>query len=441
MLRHEKQWQILNANNYYQHSANPRGYRAEQGFAGKQRCDVAIIGAGFAGLSAGLELAKRGYRVRVLEAKKVGFGASGRNGGQVLAGYACGQTYLEQQLGLPAAKHLFAMSLEAIALIQARIAEYNIECDWVNGFYYAGVKAKSEAAMQRDVDYYSKTYQFEQTYIPRAKMGEHIQSARYCCALQDEVSGHLHPLNYQLGLAKAATDAGCILHEDAEVQELIPAQGASHHRIKLAAGELESDFVLVAGNALLGNITPRLAAQRARILPVGTYIGATEPLPAEVANTLIAGRRCVADNQFVLDYFRMSADHRLLFGGRVNYTSMIPKNLPQTMREGMCTVFPQLAATKMDFAWGGYVDVTLNRAPDFGRLANHPSIFYVQGFSGHGVGLAGLAGKIMAEAVAGQAERFDAFAPLKHRAFPGGALFHAPLYALGMLYYRLRDFF
>lgn len=437
MLRYQKEWESLGINNYYAATAPTGEWASLPQLIGRQSADVGIIGAGFAGLSAGIELAKRGYRVTILDAKALGFGASARNGGQVLVGFACGQSYLERHLGLTQAKMLWALSLDAVNLIGERCAQYSINADWVRGYYYAGVKPSSIASMQKEAEAMQKRYGFTQTWIDPQSIRAHIDSPRYVCALHERVSGHIHPLKYQLGLAKAAIKEGCTIHPESPVETLTLGTQNQKHCIKTAAGELHCDFVVLAGNALLGNIAPQVTALHQRILPVGTYIGASAVLPRALAERLIADNACVCDNQFVLDYFRLSADHRLLFGGRVNYTSRLPHNLPQVMHQGMTRVFPQLATVSMDYAWGGYVDITRSRAPDFGRIAK--TVYYLQGFSGHGVALTGMAGALVASAIAGQAERFDVFAGLPKQNFPGGDFLRIPTYALGMLYFRLRD--
>jgi gamma-glutamylputrescine oxidase len=283
-----------------------------------------------------------------------------------------------------------------------------------------------------------------------------IQTTRYCAGVLDPLGGHVHPLNYTLGLARAAVQAGAVLYEGSEVlavesgrpagadsgreaqalpiaAPVIAGQGGKA-RVRTTRGEVRCQQVLLAGNANLGNVAPKLAR---RIMPVGTYIIATEPMGRARAQALIRNSACVSDNQFALDYYRLSADDRMLFGGRVSYSTRSPRDLAATMRQSMLRVFPQLADLRVTHAWGGFVDITMNRAPDFGRIAR--DIYYLQGFSGHGLALTGLAGQLAAEAMAGQAERFDLFARLRHRPFPGGDLLRTPALVLGMLWYRLRE--
>jgi gamma-glutamylputrescine oxidase len=267
--------------------------------------------------------------------------------------------------------------------------------------------------------------------LDRAELQAHVRSERYLGGLIDSRSGHLHPLNYTQGLARAAEAAGARIFEN--TQALSYADGGEV-RIRTAQGGVRCRQLVLCGNAYLGPLAPALAR---RILGVGTYIIATEPLDPARARALLPSNAAIADINWILDYFRLSADHRILFGGRVSYSAFEPARLAESMRRRMVRVFPQIADVKVEYTWGGYLDITLSRAPDFGRLA--PNVFYLQGFSGHGMSLTGLAGKLVAEAVAGTAERFDVFARLPHRDFPGGRWLRRPSLVLAMLYYRMRD--
>jgi gamma-glutamylputrescine oxidase len=258
-----------------------------------------------------------------------------------------------------------------------------------------------------------------------------MPNARYLGALLDPRSGHLHPLKYTLGLAKAARQLGVQIFEDSAATELI--RGAKP-QFKTAHGRVTCDFAVLAGNAYVHGIAPELDA---KIMPVGTYIGATEPLGEARANALISNNMAVADINWALDYFRLSADHRLLFGGRASYSTLPPPNLAGTLRRRMQRVFPQLADVRMDSVWGGYVDISQTRAPHWGRLGTN--VYFAQGFSGHGIAATGLAGRIMAEAIQGQSSRLDAFAALKHRNFPGGRALRTPLLVAAMAWFKLRD--
>ena len=396
--------------------------------------DAVVVGAGFAGLSAALELTRRGFSVVVLEAERIGSGASGRNGGQAIVGSASGQGPFEQQLGAADAQRAWDMSLEAIDLLDARIAEHAIDCDRVNGYVYVADSARKALELHEEMEGL-KRRGIEVDWAEGADLPRLINSPRYCAAAREQRSGHLHPLKYVLGLARAAQDAGVRIFEQSPVTSL---QRGATLVAGTAHGQVKARFGVLAGNCMMPEYGPRVAPDvAARIMPVGTYIVATAPLDPELCARLIPRNAAVCDNNFVLDYFRFSADHRMLFGGRVSYTTRTPANLEAVMRRRMGEVFPALREAPVEFLWGGFVDISMNRAPDFGRLGDN--LYYLQGFSGHGVALTGLAGQLVAEAVAGQAGRFDVFARLKHRRFPGGPLLRTPSLALGMLWHRMRD--
>ena len=400
---------------------------------GVAHADVGIVGGGLAGLSAALCLAEGGYRVMLLEAGRIGDGASGRNGGQVLPGYACPQLRLARLLDERSARLLWDLSVEGVRLLRQRIARHRIECDWRAGHLHVAEKPRQWRELRawqvelRHVCGYLHTQLLERNAV-HALLG----TPRYIGALYDPDAGHLHPLRYVLGLARAATQAGVELHEHSRV--LGYQRGAPGTlRVQTEGGELRCQQLLFTGNALLGDVVPALAR---RILPVGTYMLATEPLGEARARALIGNDASVSDMNWILDYFRRSADHRLLFGGRVSYGGLAERADARPLRERMLRVFPQLAGARIEHHWGGWLDITMNRAPDFGRLA--PDVWYLQGFSGHGLALSGLAGQLVAEAMAGASERFDVYARIPHRAFPGGAL-RRPLLRLAMLWFRLRD--
>ncbi|MCX9156407.1 FAD-binding oxidoreductase [Niveibacterium sp. 24ML] len=399
---------------------------------GAVEADVCVIGAGFAGLSAAIELAQRGYRVVVLEAEQVGWGASGRNGGQAIVGHAS-DAPIENQLGDDAARTAWGVTVEGLHLIRERIAQFNIDCDFVPGYKYLAVNERKARALHAWYEHITGFYQHPHwQWVGRKEVGEHIASPRFHSGLHDTLSGHLHPLKYCRGLARAAQSLGVRIFEDSRVTAISKGEPA---RVKTALGEVSARFVVLAGNSYLGALVPEL---QPRIMPVGTYVVASEPLAPALADSLIRERAAVCDSNFVLDYFRVSPDHRVIFGGRVSYSGMTPPNLVAGMKRRMLATFPQLGeGVKVDYSWGGFVDISMNRAPDFGRLA--PNVYYLQGFSGHGLSLTGMAGRLVAEAIAGQAERFDLYARLKHHAFPGGAMLRTPALVLGMAWYRLRD--
>jgi gamma-glutamylputrescine oxidase len=401
--------------------------------AGTVQADICIVGAGLAGCSAALALAQRGYRAVVLESHRVGWGASGRSGGQILAGLAIEQDRLERVVGPPDARALWELSLTALERVRAHIAQQQIDCDWASGFLLAALKPRQWRGLQRWHEELQQRYGYTTTrLIEREALRALVPSERYVGALYDSRGGHLHPLRYTLGIARAARAAGASFHEGSAV--LGYQRQGSGLQVRTAQGSVQCAQLLFAGNAWLGATVPAL---RRRLLSVASYIIATEPLGAAQAQALITNNAAVADTNWVLDYFRRSADHRLLFGGRVNYSGVDLRGIAPATAARMLQVFPQLRGTRVDYAWGCLLDITRSRAPDFGRLA--PNIYYLQGFSGHGMALAGLAGELVAEAIAGTAERFDVFARIPHREFPGGLLLRRPTLALAMLWYRLRD--
>ena len=421
----------LTRHSYYAATA-VRGER-HAALEGEAACDVAIVGGGLAGLSAAIELAQRGHSVRVLEAREVGFGASGRNGGQAIHGLACDVGEIEDQLGADEARHVFDMSIEALDLIRARCRQFAIEADWQDGFLGVAVNERKARELLAGAEHLAARYDYPMTAATGAQVRDWIASPRYVAAVHDARSGHLHPLKYTLGLARAAAGLGVRIHEATPVSAL---QQGPRPVLLTPKGRVTAGQVLLAGNVYLQGIAPQLEA---RIMPVGTYIIASEPVGESTARQLIPSLSAVCDNNFVLDYFRFAADTSLLYGGRVSYSTATPMNLAAGMHRRMAETFPQLAGTQVTHAWGGFVDISMNRAPDFGRLASSPNVYYLQGFSGHGLALTGLAGRLVAEAMSGDAGRFDTFARLKHRPFPGGRLLRMPALVLGMVWYRLRD--
>ena len=398
--------------------------------------DVCVVGGGYAGLSASLELAARGYSVVLLEAQRIGWGASGRNGGQVIVGFgADGECAIERQFSREDARRAWDVSTAAVDLVERRIREYAIDCDWRPGYLSLATRARKSPGLRRWMDHASRAYGHPLQWIGPGEVRDWVRSDRFHAAVYDPASGHLHPLKYCLGLARAARAAGVRIHEGSPVFHV---ERGSQPVAHTAMGTCRCRFLVLAGNVYLGEYGDEIAPEvSARIMPVGTYMIATEPLDTARADALMPRRPAASDTNFVLDYFRLSADHRLLFGGADSYSASAPRNLIERMRKAMLRVFPQLDGVEVTHAWGGFVDVTLNRAPDFGRLGGN--IYSLQGFSGHGVAMAGMAGLLAAQAIAGEAERFDLLARIRHRRFPGGTLLRTPGLVLGMLYYQLRD--
>jgi len=421
----------LNVSSTY-YEATATGRHPFPALAGVIDADVCVVGGGVAGCSAALELASRGYRVVLLEAAKIGSGASGRSGGQIIPGYACDQGVLVQLLGRSDAKRLWDLSVQAVGLLLERIDHLAIQCDWRPGHLQVAIKPRQRDSLLRWHHELTNHYNYPGTRIfDRDALAAVIGSNRYRFGLLDPNGGHLHPLNYTLGLAHGAQHAGALLFENSLVISI--AAGAKP-KVSTSSGTINASFVVVCANAYVAGLLDQIAG---RIIPVATYMIATERLGEERARELIRDNSAVMDTNFILDYFRLSVDWRLLFGGRVSYSGHDAFDSRNATRKRMLKVFPQLDHVAIDFAWNGLLDITMNRAPDFGRIGTN--IYYLQGFSGHGLALAGMAGKLAAEAIAGQAERFDLFVKIKHRDFPGGSHLRMPALVLAMLWYRLRD--
>jgi gamma-glutamylputrescine oxidase len=420
--------------NYYLESSAPEA--ARPALPGDVSVDVCVVGAGIAGCSTALQLAGRGYRVALIDAERVGFGASGRSGAQAIFGYACGQAKLQAQLGAADARRLWDISVEGLDLVRNLIAQHHIDCDYVSGQMHVAIKPRHETELRAEVDELHEQYGYRSVrYMDREETRAAITSERYSGALFDSNSGHLHPLKYTRGLARAAERAGASIYEHTAMTHLEPGRTASEaSKVHTSRGVITARHVAICGNALLGKAVPALAR---KIMAVGTYIVATQPLGADRAAALITNNAAVTDINWVLDYFRRTADHRLLFGGRVSYSGLDAFASSRATQARMLRVFPQLSDVEIEHSWGGYVDITLSRAPHFGRLA--PNVYFLQGFSGHGIVLTGIGGKLIADAIAGSAERFDVFGRLKHADFPGGMALRRPALVLAMLYYRLRD--
>src|ERR1700730_15351077 len=424
------------APSYYAASAHPAPDRPA--LAGAVDCDVCVVGGGIAGCSTALHLAERGYSVVLLEENRIGWGASGRSGAQAIYGVAAPQSKVKRLVGPDSARIVWEVTAEALALIRGLIARHRIDCDWADGHMLTAIKQRHDVDIRSELGELRDEYQYRSVrYMPRDEVRSVLATDRYISALYDSQGGHLHPINYTLGLAAAAERAGVRIFEGTRAIDFVNTANSATGgtaRGRAANGEVRITYVVLCGNVYLGDTARALAS---KIMAVATYIVATEPLGAERARALIANNAAVSDMNWVLDYFRHSADHRLLFGVRVNYSGFSSFDAPGATRARMLAVFPQLQDVRIDYAWGGDVDITLNRAPHFGRLA--PNVYFLQGFSGHGIALTGIAGKLVAEAIAGIAGRFDVFARIPHANFPGGTALRRPALVLAMLYYRLRD--
>lgn len=400
---------------------------------GHARADVAIVGGGFTGLSAALHLARRGLKVALLEAHRVGFGASGRNGGQVGSGQRLEQDDLERMYGREVARHLWEFGEEAKHLVRGLIAEHAMPVTFHPGIVHACWKPSEVAHARANAEKLARDYGYEEiTPLDRAALREILPSPAYQGGDIDRGAGHLHPLNFAQGLAIAADAAGAVLHEESAVREIVPPAQGRPARLLTAKGQLEADHVVLAANGYLGGLEPRVAA---RVMPINNFIVATEPLGPRVAEVL-RENVAVADTKFVVNYWRLSDDGRLLFGGGESYGWRFPDIL-RTVTKPMYEVYPGLRDVKIDYAWGGTLAITMNRMPAF--LRPRPRVYSASGFSGHGVAMATLAGKVIAEALAGDAGRFDTFAGLRVPAFPGGTALRWPLLVAAMTWFGLRD--
>ena len=391
---------------------------------------MCVVGAGFTGLSAALELAERGFTVAVVEAETVGWGASGRNGGQICTGFSTGMNKLEAQVGKDDARKCWALAEEAKTLMRERIERYAIDCDLKWGYINVAPKPGDRSYLEEMQAEYA-AYGYDDTEIlSKEQLEERLGSRLYHGALRDGGAGHLHPLNYCLGLADAAIGHGAQIFENSEVTRV---DTGANPQVHTSQGVVKAKFVVIAGNAYLGKLMPSLYA---KIMPVGSFILATEPLGENRARGLIRDGDAICDTNFVVDYFRLSGDQRMLFGGRCSYSTIEPKDLAGFMRPRLLKVFPQLDDVKLEYCWGGYIGITMNRIPDMGRLGD--TVYYAHGYSGQGVLLTGIYGKLIAEAIAGQAERFDLLSRFKHTSFPGGPI-RTPMLVLAMLYHRMLD--
>lgn len=419
-------------NYYYASTRRPEPHAP---LAGEHVCDVCIVGGGISGLSAALHLAERGLRVALLEAQHLGYGGSGRSGGQSIMGYACEMSTFEKALGPADARRVWDLSIEGLQLQRDLIAKHSIDCDYTPGHMILGLKKRHDDALREEIETLATRYDYHSLrLIGRDELRTLIASERYSSALFDANGGHLHPYRYTLGLARAAARAGVAIFENSQVTRLEVAPDATtDNQAHTAQGSVRARHLVVAGGALLGRLVPSLAS---KLIDIGTYIAVTQPL-GERARALITNNAAAADMNWILDYFRRTTDDRLLFGGRVSYSGIDPFDSARVLRARMAQVFPQLTEARVEYAWGGFLDITLNRAPHFGRLG--PNAFFIQGLSGHGMVIAGMAGKLIGEVIGHTAERFDLFTRIPHHNFPGGRLFRRPALVLAMLWFRMLD--
>ncbi len=397
---------------------------------GERTADVCVIGAGFTGISTALFLAERGYDVHVVEANRVGWGASGRNGGQMIGGIS-GEETVVKLAGPEGAALLEELRWAGHAIIRERVDTYGIDCDLKYGYLDVAVRPRQMRDLEAEHDRLADAA-FAQPFrlLSADEVGQAIGTGAYIGGLLNMANGHLHPLKLCVGEARAAQSLGVTIYERSPVIEI---GRSGKPRVEAAQGAVTADAVVIAGNAY-HSIEPRL---RGILFPVNSFIIATAPLPAAMVAAINPQDLAVCDQNFVLEYFRLSADKRLLFGGRCNYFGSDPAVIERQLRPRMARIYPRLADVGVDFAWGGRIGVPVNRVPQFGRLDR--DVYYCQGFSGHGVNVTHLAGRIMADALAGTVEQFDLFANIRPVVVPGGHLLQKPLVALAMMYYRIRD--
>lgn len=419
---------LPHTSSYYAATANEHSDFAP--LAGEQRADVCVVGAGFTGISTALHLAERGYDVRVVEASKVGWGASGRNGGQMIGGISGEETLLHRH-GVEFEKMLWDMRWAGHEIIRNRVERYEIACDLKAGYVDVAVKQRHLQAFRSEFERLQRhEFPFEFRLLSASQTQELIGTEAYIGALLNMGNGHLHPLNLCLGEARAAVANGATIYESSPVLRI---ETTDRPKVVTQHGSVSAEWVVVAGNAY-HSLLPGL---RGILFPVNSFIIATEPLSPALLDTVNPQDVAVCDPNFVLEYFRLSADKRLLFGGRINYFGSEPAVILKNLRPRMLRIYPQLRDVKIDYAWGGTIGVPINRVPQFGRIA--PTVLYAQGYSGHGVNVTHLAGQILADTIAGTCERFDVFAKIRPVRIPGAHLVQKPLVALGVAYYQLRD--
>ncbi|MEX0605824.1 MAG: FAD-binding oxidoreductase [Marinobacter sp.] len=414
---------------FYAASANSAPERPS--LQGSAEADVCVIGAGFTGLSTALFLAEAGFRVIVLEAVTVGWGASGRNGGQIVNSYSRDLDAIEKQTSSGHLKLLTDMAFEGGQIIRQRVAQYGIQCDLKDGGIFAAITQRQLGHLEAQGKLWRRFGYDQLELLDNEAIRRRVGTDRYVGGALDQTGGHIHPLNLALGEAAAVESLGGVIHEYSPVTAVNPGEPAE---VVTDQGRVKARFVVVAGNAYLGELIPELGAKS---MPCGSQIIATEPLDAELATRLLPQDDCVEDCNYLLDYYRLSGDKRLIYGGGVVYGARDPANIERLIRPNMLKTFPELAGVKIDYSWTGNFLLTLSRLPQLGRLANN--IFYSQGCSGHGVTFTHVAGKSLALAIQGQTDRFDAFASLPHYPFPGGRLFRVPFTAMGAWYYGMRD--
>ena len=430
---HQPAHSSQHTHSYYAASANRQ--LAYPALEGELRADVCIVGGGFSGLNTAIELAQKGLSVVLLEAHKIGWGASGRNGGQLIRGVGHGVEQFESVIGSQGVRELKLMGLEAVEIVRQRIAQFNIDCALTWGYCdLANKPAHMDDFAEDKAELESLGYRHELRLLQAEQMHQVVGSDRYAGGMIDMGSGHLHPLNLALGEAAAAASLGVRLCEHSSVTHI---DYGSEVQVHTATGKVRAKTLVLACNAYLNGLNSKLGG---KVLPAGSYVIATEPLSAAQARNLIPQNMALCDQRVTVDYFRLSADNRLLFGGACHYSGRDPADIAGYMRPKMLQVFPHLQEVKIDYQWGGMIGIGANRLPQIGRLQEHSNVFYAQAYAGHGVNATHLAGKLLAEAISGQqGGGFELFNKVPHMTFPGGKHLRSPLLALGMLWHRLKE--
>jgi gamma-glutamylputrescine oxidase len=420
---------FAHAPSYYAASANPSPDRPP--LQGSVEADICIVGAGYTGLSSGIALAEAGFKVVVVEQARVGWGASGRNGGQIVHSFSRDIDVIEASYGRKVAEPLGAMLFEGARILRERVAKYHINCDLKEGGIYAAETPRKVDQLREHKALWEQWGHRDLSLVEDpAEIRKLVNSDRYTGLLVDRTGGHFHPLNLALGEAAALESLGGVIYENSAVVKI---ERGAKPVVHTAQGEVRARIVIVACNAYIGDLEPALAA---KTMPCGTQVIATEPLGA-LADTLIPSDYCVEDNNFLLDYFRLSGDKRMVYGGGVIYGARDPAHVESIIVPKMLKTFPQLRGVKVDYGWTGNFSLTLSRLPQVGQLSDN--IYYSQGCSGHGVTFTHLIGVLLGEAIRGNAERFGAFTQLPHYPFPGGRALRVPFTAAGALWYALRD--